>query len=49
MKQEQKKPGRPITRRVRIDAAASQIAQAIFRAATPPDPSKRITKRPAKK
>ncbi len=42
-----KKPklGRPITRRVEIDATAKQIAQAIFAAARQPDSSKRIVKR----
>ena len=40
------KLGRPITRRVEIDATAEQIAKAIFRNAKPPDPSKRVTKRP---
>ncbi|MCY4585575.1 MAG: hypothetical protein OXB98_06000 [Bryobacterales bacterium] len=36
------KRGRPITRRIDINATAEQIAKAIFRAAKPPDPSKRI-------
>ena len=37
--------GRPITRKVEIQATAKQIAQAIFAAAKQPDPSKRIVKR----
>ena len=41
-----KKKGRPITRRIEIHATAEQIAKAIFRNAKPPDPSKRIIKRP---
>ena len=43
-----KKPkrGRPITRRIEIHATAEQIAKAIFRNAKPPDPSKRIIKKP---
>ena len=36
------KGGRPITRRIEIDATAEQIAKAIFAAAKPPDPSLRI-------
>ncbi len=40
------KPGRPITRKVEIQATAKQIAQAMFSAAKQPDPSKRIVKRP---
>ena len=40
------KRGRPITRRIEIQATAEQIAKAIFRAAKPPDPSNRIVKRP---
>ena len=40
------KRGRPITRRIEIQATAEQIAKAIFRAAKPPDPSKRIVKSP---
>ena len=38
------KRGRPPTRQVEIHATADQIAKAIFAAATPPDPSKRISK-----
>ncbi len=38
--------GRPITRRVAIHASAEQIAKALFRNAKPPDPSKRIIKKP---
>ena len=41
-----RKPGRPITRRIEIHATAEQIAKAIFLAAKPPDPSRRIVKRP---
>ncbi len=37
--------GRPITRKVEIHATAEEIAKAIFAAAKPPDPSKRIVKR----
>ena len=40
------KRGRPITRRVEIHATAEQIAKAIFKNAKPPDPSKRIIKKP---
>ena len=39
-----KKPGRPITRKVKIDDTAEEIARSIFRA--PPDPSKRQIKQP---
>ncbi len=38
------KRGRPITRKIEIDATAEQIARAIFAAAKPPDPSRRIPK-----
>ena len=39
-------PGRPITRKIEIHATAEEIARAMFAAAKPPDPSKRIkTKR----
>jgi hypothetical protein len=38
--------GRPITRKVEIHATAEEIAKAMFAAADPPDPSKRIVKRP---
>ena len=38
--------GRPITRRVEIHATAEQIARSIFKNAKPPDPSKRIIKKP---
>ena len=40
------KRGRPITRKIEIHATAEQIAKAIFRNATPPDPSLRVVKRP---
>ena len=40
------KRGRPITRRVQIHATAEQIAKTIFKNAKPPDPSKRIIKKP---
>ncbi len=33
-----KKPGRPITRKVKIDDTAEEIARSIFRAANPPRP-----------
>ena len=39
------KRGRPITRRIEIHATAEQIAKAIFAAAKPPDPSKRIPRK----
>ena len=40
------KRGRPITRKIEIHATAEEIARAMFAAAKPPDPSKRIkTKR----
>ena len=40
------KAGRPIIRKIEIDATAEEIARAIFAAAKPPDPSRRIpTKR----
>ena len=42
------KKGRPITRKVEIHATAEEIAKAMFAAAKPPDPSKRIVKRPRK-
>ena len=38
------KRGRPINRSIEIHATAEQIAKAIFAAAKPPDPSKRIGK-----
>ena len=41
-----KKPGRPITRKVKIDDTAEEIARSIFRAAKTPDPSKRQIKQP---
>ena len=40
------KRGRPITRKIEIHASAEQIAKAIFKNAKPPDPSKRIIKKP---
>ena len=40
------KRGRPITRKIEINATAEQIAKAIFRNARTPDPSKRIIKKP---
>ena len=45
---EKPKRGRPIKRLIEIHATAQQIAKAIFKAAKPPDPSKRIVKRPRK-
>lgn len=39
------KRSRPITRRIEIHATVEQIAKAIFAAAKPPDPSKRIVKK----
>ena len=43
---QQSKRGRPITRKIEIHATAEEIARAMFAAAKPPDPSKRIkTKR----
>ena len=42
------KRGRPITRKVEIHATAEGIAKAMFAAAKPPDPSKRVVKRPRK-
>ena len=45
-KRKSKRPGRPITRKIEIHATAEEIARAMFAAAKPPDPSKRIkTKR----
>ena len=47
-KSQNRKPkrGRPITRKIEIHATAEEIARAMFAAAKPPDPSKRIkTKR----
>lgn len=35
-----RKLGRPITRQIKLDAAPEEVMQAIFRAASPPDPSK---------
>ena len=43
---EKRTPGRPVTRTIAIDATAEEIAQAIFRAAKPPDPGQRKNKRP---
>ncbi len=40
--------GRPPIRIVQIDATASEIAQSIFRAAKPPDPSLRKYRKPKK-
>ena len=40
------KRGRPITRKIEIHATAEQIAKAIFNNAKPPDPTKRIIKKP---
>ena len=40
-----KKSSRPITRKIEIHATAEQIAKAIFSAAKPPDPSKRIKRK----
>ena len=39
------KRGRPITRKIEINATAEKIAKAIFAAAKPPDPSKRIPRK----
>ena len=36
--------GRPETRWVKIDATPEQVAKAMFAAAKPPDPSKRIAR-----
>ena len=47
-REEKPKRGRPITRKVEIHATAEEIAKAMFAAADPPDPSKRIVKRPRK-
>ena len=41
-KLETKKRGRPETRVLKIDATPSEVAKAMFAAARPPDPSKRI-------
>ena len=53
MKKEKEEPknkgGRPITRKIEIHATAEEIAQAMFAAAKPPDPSKRIIERPQNK
>ena len=44
-----KKPrGRPETRTIKLDAAPEQAARAIFSAAPPPDPKRRIPRRNAK-
>ena len=40
--------GRPSTRVVKLDAAPEQAARAIFSAAPPPDPKRRIPRRNAK-
>ena len=46
MKPKTKRPrGRPITRKIEIQATADQIADAIFAAAKPPDPGKRLVKK----
>ena len=47
-KDDKPKRGRPITRKVEIHATAEEIAKAMFAAVDPPDPSKRIVKRPRK-
>lgn len=39
-----KRRGRPVTREIKLDAAPEQVAQAIFAAVKPPDPSKRINR-----
>ena len=39
---EKRKRGRPETRVMSIDASPEQIAQAMFAAVEPPDPSKRL-------
>ncbi len=40
-----KPKGRPVIRKVEIDASVSEIAQAIFRAAKKPDPNIQVTKK----
>lgn len=43
------KRGRPITRRIKLDATPEEVAQAMFRAAkakNPPDPQRRRFNRP---
>ena len=44
--EQKRRRGRPETRRVKIDATPEQVAKAMFAAAKPPDPSKRIANRP---
>lgn len=41
--QPKRKRGRPETRILKIDATPEYLAKAIFAAAKPPDPSKKIT------
>ena len=43
------KLGRPVTRRIKLDATPEEVAQAMFAAAkaeNPPDPKRRIYNRP---
>ena len=43
---QKRRRGRPETRWVKINATPEQVAKAMFAAAKPPDPSKRIANRP---
>lgn len=43
-KPKSKRKGRPETRVLKIDASPEYVAKAMFAAAKPPDPSKRIKK-----
>lgn len=44
--EQKRRRGRPETRWVKIDATPEEVAKAMFAAAKPPDPSKRIANRP---
>ena len=45
------KHGRPITRKIKLDATPQRVARTMFSAVKPPDPSRRIgkAKPPAKR
>ena len=41
-----KKPGRPLTRIIKLDAPPEEVAQRMFGNAKPPDPSIRVRNKP---
>ena len=44
-KKQPKKPGRPVTRTIKLDASPEEVAKRIFENAKPADPSLRVHNR----